>query len=56
MVSGTLRATCRAHDEAGVRVADAGGNSLKAPAMQVCESVPNNTYTGRVWPRAGSAV
>ncbi len=31
-------------------------NSLNAPAMQVCESVPNNTSPGRVWPFCGSAV
>ena len=31
-------------------------NWLNAPAMHVCESVPNNTSPGRVWPLAGSAV
>ena len=31
-------------------------NSLNAPAMQVCESVPKRTSPGRVWPLAGSAV
>ena len=31
-------------------------NSLNAPAMQVCESVPNSTSPGRVWPFCGSAV
>ena len=30
-------------------------NSLNAPAMQVCESVPKSTSPGRVWPLAGSA-
>ncbi len=31
-------------------------NSLNAPAMQVCESVPNRISPGRVWPFCGSAV
>ncbi len=31
-------------------------NSSNAPAMQVCESVPNRISPGRVWPFSGSAV
>ncbi len=31
-------------------------NWLKAPAMQVWESVPKSTSPGRVWPLAGNAV